>query len=79
MFQIKKTLGMVSYGLGDGDLIFNCFSCKLQPLPYVVSKRLKKCEASPISRIKHLPIRLIKCNISGLLGDGDLAVVKSPS
>jgi len=37
-FSIKKTLGMVSYGLGDGDTISNPISSKKQPPLYLVSK-----------------------------------------
>ena len=35
-FSIKKTLGMVSYGLGDGDTISNSISSKNQPPLYLV-------------------------------------------
>ena len=35
-FSIKKTLGMVSYGLGDGDTISNPISSKNQPPLYMV-------------------------------------------
>ena len=41
-------------GLGDGELIFNCFSRKLQPLLYLVLKRLKKQKKSPISGLVYL-------------------------
>jgi len=61
-------------GLGDGDLIFNCFSSKLQPLPYLVLERLKKQKKRPISGIISLRNMYTASSIFELLGDGDLSV-----
>ena len=73
-FSKKKTLGMVSYGLGDGDLIFNCFYSKLQPLLYLVYESLKKPKKRSISRTHGLRKMFTRSIIFELLGDGDPSV-----
>ena len=65
-------------GLGDGELIFNCFSSKLQPLPYLVLETLSKQKKRPISGIISLRNMYTASSIFKLLGDGDFSV-SSPS